>query len=193
MAEHKLNRQYTAEEYLQLELADPEAKYEYVDGQIYAMAGGTINHGLLISNALYWIREGIRKAGKPCKTFSGDVKVFIESTNSYLYPDVFVVCGEINDQNAPNQAIQNPKLIIEVLSKSTQKYDQVQKFRLYRANPSFEEYVMIDQEQALVESYRRIADDHWQIKTVIGLDKEIELASIGIILSMRELYEDVIV
>jgi len=192
MAEHKLNRTYSAEEYFALESADPNTKYEFVDGMIYAMAGGTIKHGLLISNMLYWVKDGIRKGKKPCKTFSGDVKVAIEQANSYLYPDVFVVCGEIDDENNPNQAIKNPKLIIEVLSESTQNYDQTHKFRLYRSNPSFEEYVMVDQEKAIVESFVRIADDQWQIRTFVGLDKEVEFKSIGVKVRVRDLYEDVL-
>ncbi|MEZ4771880.1 MAG: Uma2 family endonuclease [Bacteroidia bacterium] len=191
MAEHKLNRSYSVEEYFDLESTDPKTKYEFVDGIIYAMAGGTIRHGLLISNVLYWVKDGLRKAGKPCKTFSGDVKVSVEHANSYLYPDVFVVCGKIDDEKNPNHAIKNPKLIIEVLSESTQNYDQTHKFRLYRSNPSFEEYIMIDQEQAIVESFVRISNDHWQIRTYIGLDKEIELSSIGISLRMQDIYEDV--
>lgn len=192
MAEEQLNRTYSAEEYFQLELADPNTRYEFVDGMICDKTGGTIKHGLLISNTLYWIRERIRKDQKPCKTFSGDVKVAIEQANSYLYPDVFVVCGEIDDKTNPNQAIKNPKLIIEILSGSTQKYDQTHKFRLYRSNPSFEEYIMVDQDQAIVESFVRIADDQWQIRTFMGLDKVIEFKSIGIEIPMKDIYEDVL-
>ncbi|MEL6591136.1 MAG: Uma2 family endonuclease [Bacteroidota bacterium] len=192
MAEQKIDRPYTVEEYLAMELAEPEAKYEYVDGVLYNMTGGTIQHGLLISNALYWIKAGIREKGLPCKTFGGDVKVLVEEANAYLYPDVFVVCGKIDDRKHPNQAIRNPKLIVEVLSKSTQGYDHSQKFRLYRSNPDFEEYVMIDQEKALIESYYRISEDHWQISTIIGLDKSLELRSLELAIAMKDLYEDVL-
>lgn len=192
MAEHKLDRSYTFSEYLQLEQADPQSKYEFVNGQIYAMAGGSIKHGLLISNTLYWIREAIRRNGKTCKTFSGEVKVAIDSANSYLYPDVFVVCGEIDDQNQPNRAISNPNIIIEVLSPSTQNYDQTHKFRLYRTIPTLESYLMVDQEQAIIESFNRMGDDQWRIQTFMGLDKEIELKAIGANIRMKDIYEDVL-
>jgi len=187
-----MNKTYSAEEYFQLESVDPATTYEFVDGAIQAMAGETIKHGLLISNTLYWVRDRIRKDKKPCKTFGGDVKIAIEQANSFLYPDVFVVCGEIDDAKNPNQAIKNPKLIIEVLSESTQQYDQTHKFRLYRSNPDFEEYVMIHQEQAIVESFVRMADDQWQIRTFLGLEEEVEFKSIGIRIRMKDLYEDVL-
>jgi Uma2 family endonuclease len=191
MAEQNTKRQYSIEEYFEFEANDPSARYEYVDGFIYDMAGGSIRHGTLISNALYRIREGLQEDKQSCRGFSGDVKVAVEQAKAYLYPDVFVVCGEIDDQMHPNQAIRNPRLVIEVLSKSTQSFDQTQKFRLYRTNPDFAKYVMVDQEQAIVESYFRIEEDHWQISTYIGLDKEVELKSLDLKIRMRDLYENV--
>lgn len=192
MSDYQVDRIYTVEEYLALELSDPQRKYEYIDGQISSMAGGSIRHGLLISNAQYWIRNSLRNKNKSCKTFGGEVKVSISEANAYLYPDVFVVCGEIDDSDNPNQAVKNPILIIEILSKSTQQFDQSQKFRLYRSNPSFEEYVMVNQDEPIVESYYRLGEDHWQINTMIGLEKEIEFRSIGIKMKMSDLYEDIL-
>ncbi|MEO1382714.1 MAG: Uma2 family endonuclease [Bacteroidota bacterium] len=191
MAERKLDRIYTLEEYLQLEKAEPQTRYEYVDGMIYAMAGGTIKHGMLISNTLYWVRESLKQKGSTCKTFSGDVKVAIPSSNAYLRPDVFVVCGKIYDEENPNQAIKNPKLIIEVLSPSTQNYDQTHKFRLYRSLASVDEYVMIDQEKAIIESFVKTAEDQWLIRTFVGLAQTFELKSIGVQIRMQDIYQDV--
>ncbi|MEL6132904.1 MAG: Uma2 family endonuclease [Bacteroidota bacterium] len=191
MAERKLDRIYTPQEYFQLENTEPHTRYEYVDGIIYAMAGGTINHGLLISNTLYWVRASLKQKGSSCKTFSGDVRVSIPSSNAYLHPDVFVVCGEIDDTDDPNLAIKNPQLVIEVLSPSTQNYDQTHKFRLYRTIASLEEYVMIDQERAIIESFVKTAEDQWLIRTFTGLDQTFELRSIGVQIRMQDIYQDV--
>lgn len=185
MAELKLDRDYSREEYFQLEESDLQTRYEYVDGRIYAMAGGTIRHGMLISNTLYWVREELRKAGKSCKTFSGDVKVEISEVNSFLYPDVFVFCGKIEELN-------EAELVIEVLSKSTQNYDQTHTFRLYRSLKSLKEYALIYQDQAIIESFTRISDDSWQIRNYLGLDKIYESASMGIQIPMQKIYEDVL-
>lgn len=192
MAEIPSEIPYSFEQYLQLEAADPQTKYELIEGKVYAMAGGTIQHGMIVSNLLFRIREGMHRQQLPCKAFGGDVKVFIDAAKAYVYPDLFVVCGEVDDSTHPGQAINNPKLIIEVLSPSTQPYDRTQKFRLYRTLPSFQEYVMVDQNQSLIESYFRLESNHWQIHTFMGLQSSLELASLGLSLRLQEVYEGVL-
>ncbi|MGB0521569.1 MAG: Uma2 family endonuclease [Flammeovirgaceae bacterium] len=188
MGELKLDQHYTISEYLDLEQRF-NSKYEYFNGKLYAMSEGTIYHGMLISNTLYAIRSALAIKKKNCFTFSSDVKVSIPSATSYLYPDVFVVCNAIKRDDQLEEAITNPILIIEVLSKSTQSYDQTKKFRLYRAIPTFKEYVLIDQEQATVEVFYKESESNWKIATIPRLESEVHLQSLGIRLKMADLYQ----
>jgi Uma2 family endonuclease len=191
MGEHKPDRFYQHSEYLLLEQSDLDTRYEYVDGMIYAMAGGTISHGLIMSNTLFAIKDAIRGKENDCKTFGSDVKIAVEAANSFLYPDVFVVCDNIEDKTLKDQAISNPTMIVEVLSPSTQNYDQTKKFRLYRMIPSFREYVMIDQEQAIVEVFFRRDSGTWAIRTYQGLEGDIVLQSLGLQIPVSAIYDGI--
>ena len=186
MGERKVES-YTIDEYLALEQRT-QLKHEFIDGQVYAMSGGTVNHGIISSNTLFAIQSALNQQKKNCLTLNSDVKVAVTQKNSYLYPDVFVVCGEIEKEK---EAIKNPTLIIEVLSKSTQGYDQTKKFRLYRTIPSFQEYVLIDQEQAIAEIFFRETESSWQIATIQGLENNITLTSLNISLKMADIYQHV--
>ncbi|MEZ4773891.1 MAG: Uma2 family endonuclease [Bacteroidia bacterium] len=191
MGEQKLDRYYTLDEFVLLEQAAPDVRYEYIDGYIYAMAGGTINHGKIISNITFRIQEKTRSGNLGCTTFGSDVKISIESRNIFLYPDAFVVCGEIKEDNQYSGAVTNPHLIIEVLSKSTQNYDKTRKFRLYRMIPSLKEYILIDQYQMVVESFFRKPGGDWQIRTYLHEDDWVQIHSLDIAIPVSHIYERV--
>lgn len=191
MREHRLDRHYSISEFMDLEYSESEMKYEYINGNIYAMSGGTIKHGLISANTLFALRSALANGQKPCITFGSDVKVAISEANSYVYPDVFVVCGEMEQDQEIKEAITNPILIVEVLSKSTHNYDQNKKFRLYRTLSSFKEYIIIDQDQATVDVFYRERENSWQIATYAGLDRIIPLTSLGIEIAMASLYENI--
>lgn len=155
MGFHRQPRHYSVAEYKALLLASAE-KLEYYDGQVLAMSGGTIQHGTLCSNWLFVLRKQLQ--GTSCRVFNSDVKVALAEYNTYVFPDLFVVCGPILTDAQDPDAISNPSLIVEVLSKSTAQYDQTTKFRKYRSLPSFQEYILVSQDEAVIETYfRKIA------------------------------------
>jgi len=135
------------DEYLKQE-AESNQKYEYHDGKIFALAGGTVNHGKICGNIYSELRNQLKTKQSNCPPFNSDVKLFIKQSNSYVYPDTMVICEDDNVGESKNNehSVSNPKIIIEVLSKSTSGYDRGDKFYLYRQIPSFEEYVLIEQD-----------------------------------------------
>ena len=182
---------YTFEEYLQLE-ADTGRKHEYHAGQVYAMSGGTIEHGLIGGNVFSALKTKLRKAGKNCRALNNDIKVYIATKDLYVYPDAMAVCGEMQRSDKESNAITNPTLIVEVLSKSSANRDRSDKFYTYRQLPSLQEYVLIEQDKAVVEVFSKQTDsDLWRIMRTEGLDTSVTFRSLDVTLEMAEVYEDV--
>jgi Uma2 family endonuclease len=129
---------FTPAEYLAWE-EQQEIRYEYVDGEVYAMTGGTINHSQIAANLITILKNHLRGSG--CRVLTSDAKVQTLAANSYSYPDVSVTCDE-RDRNA-SKYISHPCLIIEILSPSTEAYDRGNKFRRYRRSTSLQEYVLV--------------------------------------------------
>ena len=125
----KDKKSISVEDYINIEMAS-DTKYEYHDGNIFAMAGGTVEHGLISGNTYGEIKFKLRQNGSTCKAINNDVKLHIASSNKYLYPDAMVVCGQIERPDQENNAVVNPSVIIEALSKSTESYDRGDKFLL---------------------------------------------------------------
>lgn len=186
--EQTTERQSALAEYLERE-GQSVQKHEYHNGDIVAMAGGTIAHSLLASNAVAELRGALR--GKSCRAYNADLQVALSRTR-YVYPDVTVVCGPITTFSEHTQAPNNPVLIVEVLSDATEKYDRGEKFRLYRQIPTFREYVLVTQDKPIVEVYYKLEDSVWRMSTYEGLDKTIRLESVDVDLSMREIYLDAV-
>ena len=190
MKAHKLQR-WTLEEYLQQEV-ETGVKYEYHDGEVYSMAGGTLNHGLLCGNSYSEIRNKLKEKGSNCKPFTSEIKVHVKKKNSYVYPDAMVICGDIELSEEHPHAVTNPILIVEVLSKSTAEYDRGDKFHLYRQLRSFKEYVLIEQKKHVVDvHYKSPGSDLWRITRYEGLEQIIRLRSLGLEISMADLYFDI--
>lgn len=175
-------------EYLDFEAFSGE-KHEFRDGEIVAMSGGSIPHGIISGNAFSAIGNAVEREGKDCIALNNDIKIFIESANHFVYADAMVICGEIETFQGDDQAVVNPLLIVEVLSDSTAGYDRGDKFHKYCSLSSFKEYVLIDQTQPVVDILFREDKNYWRMTTTIGLDKSIELHSIGCEISMSELYK----
>ena len=148
---HKL----TLDEYLDWENAQPE-KHEFYRGEIFAMVGARRGHGRVVSNLVR--RLGNLLDGAPCQVFAEGMKLQIAG-DTVLYPDVFVTCDKAD--LATDQIFRSPKLVIEVLSPSTQAYDRSQKFALYRQIDALQEYILIDPETRRIEAFRRNADTQW--------------------------------
>ena len=181
----------TLTEYIAQE-QESDTKYEYHDGKIFALAGGSINHGLLCGNIYSEIRSELKKKKSKCKSFTSEIKLNIKDQNSYVYPDTMVVCGDIERSEQDEHSVVNPILIVEVLSKSTANYDRGDKFFLYKQILTLQEYVLIEQDKAQVDVFfKKPGSDLWRITRFEGLKTKIIFQSIDIEIDMSELYFDV--
>jgi len=177
----------SAEEYLAIERSS-DCRSEYIDGEMVAMAGGRWEHSLIIGNALAELKQQLR--GGPCKVHASDLRVQA-ADGLRTYPDVVVVCGEPAFADDHRDTVTNPKLIIEVLSPTTESYDRGRKFESYRTLASLEEYVLVSQERPRVERFLRQQESSWLFVEVAGLPEAISLPSLGCRLSLEAVYEGV--
>lgn len=199
----ELNEKLTVEEYLRLE-EENHQKYEYHDGHVYAMSGGSISHSLIGTNVTSEIYIALK--GKPCKSINNDMKLWVKPNNAYYYPDCMIVCGKFEVADNHEEAIKNPVVIIEVLSKSTEGYDRGDKFKAYRQISSLRHYVLIEQDKPQIEIFSRREDlqnednnnetnpSIWKITTLEGLDKILSLELMPhekIEIPLQAIYEDI--
>lgn len=177
----------TVAQYLALELETSE-KHEYFKGEIYAMGGASFSHALLTGNVT---RElGNRLRGKPCRVLPADLRVKVSPTGLYTYPDVVVVCGEPKLEQ-PGDTLLNPKLIVEVLSESTERKDRGWKFEQYQAIETLIDYLLVAQDTPRLELFTREADGRWLYLAENRMEASVELISIGCELKLADVYEKV--
>jgi Uma2 family endonuclease len=177
---------FTPEEYFQWEEGQ-QHRHEYINGEVYAMSGGTQNHGRIASNIIFILKGHLRGGG--CQVGNSDCRVNIVETNDFVYPDVSVACDE-RDRTAI-QAIKYPCLVVEVLSPSTANYDRGDKFRMYRRNPILQDYLLVDAEKIAIDLYRQNELGNWEIINYQAGDM-IELQSINLSCLIENIYEDII-
>ena len=183
-------KQYiTPEEYLHRE-RQADFRSEYFRGEIFAMAGASANHNLIVLNAGAHLREQLKK--KPCRVFPSDLKLRIEATGLYTYPDLSVVCGDPELATDAGDVLLNPVTIIEVLSESTEAYDRGKKFEHYRTIPSLTHYVLIAQDRHSIDCFSRQSDGSWSLTSSQGPEAKISLNEIGCELSATEVYDKVV-
>ncbi|SRR5579884_64635 len=139
------------EEYLQLDRTTPDVRYEYIDGHVYAMSGGTVAHSWIAMNIVRLLDEQLQSG--TCRVFNSDVRVHV-SQDRYFYPDATISC-DVADTREDNDIVRSPHLVVEVLSPSTERFDRGTKFALYQECESIEEYVLIGSQCQSVEVYRR--------------------------------------
>ncbi|MEH2049697.1 Uma2 family endonuclease [Nostoc sp.] len=173
------------EEYLEGEKFS-EIKHEYIDGQVYAMAGASDAHVTIVGNLFSLLRNHLRGSG--CRVYMLDMKAQIDVINRYFYPDVMVTCDTRDKEFEYFKS--HPSLIIEVLSESTESYDRGKKFASYRHLESLQEYVLISPDRMNVECFRRNADGHWVLYPY-EKGEELYLASVDFRCAIAEIYEDV--
>ncbi|HXG66673.1 MAG TPA: Uma2 family endonuclease [Blastocatellia bacterium] len=179
------NYYMSPEEYLEIE-RKAEYKSEYSDGVMYVKAGGSERHNLIATNIIGILHRQLLES--PCKVYNSDMKVRIFTAKKYCYPDVSVVCGETRFDDEYQDTILNPILIVEVLSDATAGYDRGGKFQAYKQLASFREYILVSQEQYLIEQYVRQGDHSWLYTDVSGLEGLLHLPSIGCSLALRDVY-----
>lgn len=178
----------TPEEYLRIERA-AEWKTEYIDGEMFAMAGASPRHGLITGNLVRELGNLLRE--RPCGVYPPDLRVATDKHRHYTYPDVVVACEPLQFVDEHRDTITNPTLIAEVLSESTEKYDRGAKFERYRAVATLAEYMLVSQERVHVELYTRQPDGGWVLREWNDPAAEIELASLQCRLKVAEVYSKV--
>ena len=177
---------YTPEEYLELE-READYKSEYYRGEIFAMAGAGHNHNRIVENLSIEIGSFFR--GKSCRTYSSDQRIHIPVNGLYTYPDLIIVCGKNEYLDDKKDTILNPTVLVEVLSESTEAYDRGEKFYFYRSIPTLKEYVLINSRAVAAEVFRKSDDGIWMLASeAYAIDKNIELASVGLTLALQDLY-----
>ncbi len=176
-------------EYLAFETAS-ETKHEYVNGEVFAMAGGTVEHAALSVAVSTALANALR--GRPCRVLSSDGRVRAKETGMATYPDVSVVCHKLEVDPDDEHGVLNPALIVEVLSDSTEAHDRGAKAAQYRRIPSLREYVLVSQHEPLIEVYRRNERGNWELVAEAGRGARAELTACGevIVLDVDAIYRD---
>jgi Uma2 family endonuclease len=190
------NRRYTVEEYFQIEAASEE-RYEYYDGQIkavgeaLAMSGGSMEHSFIACNLARMI--GNKLVGTPCRVFNADLRVRVGRKLRYVYPDIGIVCGTPLRDMGPStgHTLLNPRVIIEVLSPSTESVDRGAKFESYREIDSLEEYIVVAQDAPRVESFLRQGDGTWSLMPTTGLEAVAKIRCLPLDLRLCDIYSGV--
>jgi Uma2 family endonuclease len=178
----------TPEEYLERERA-AETRTEYFRGELFAMAGATPEHVLIVTNLVGELRQHLRD--RPCNVYSTDLRVAVSSTGLYTYPDVTVVCGPAAFVDSRRDTVTNPVVIIEVLSESTKDYDRGQKFEGYRTVTSLMEYLTVAQDKMHIEQWTRQPDQRWLLTEYTDPEAVMPLSSIDVELRLADVYEKV--
>lgn len=187
MASQPVTR-FTVEQYLQIERT-AHYRSEYLNGEIHAMAGGGVNHALIIMAAGARLDEQLR--GTRCAVASNDLRLSCPRVNVLTYPDVVVFCEPRKFLDDDKDTLSDATVIIEVLSVSTRNYDRGEKFRYYRGLPSFAEYLLLSQDEIRAEHHVRQPDGSWLFRELMDPATAIELKSIGCALPLGALYERV--
>jgi Uma2 family endonuclease len=176
---------FTFAEYVEQERAS-QTRHELVNGEIFAIAGGTIEHGRLASRVTAALLMQLR--GRPCEAFSSDVRIRVLATGLATYPDLSIVCGRLERDPEDANTIVNPIVLVEVLSDSTEAYDRGEKFAHYQRIPSLKEYVIVSQQGPRIEVFHRNEDGKSWTLHVAGASESVKLDSIQCEIAVDEVY-----
>jgi len=188
-------KKFTVEEYLEFEKTSLE-KHEFYKGEIFrmpghgellAMSGASIKHNIIFSNLFTGL--GIRLKGKSCQPYGPDMRINIPENSLYTYPDISIICGDLQNSNEDEDSVVGPIILIEILSPSTRSYDQGEKFRLYRDIPSLKKYVIVDTEAVRIDVYSINDKGHWELEEYKSMTAQFTLTSVDIIIPVSEVYE----
>jgi len=177
----------TPEEYLAFERAHTDAKHEYLNGEITAMSGASLQHNIIVSNLV--ISLGIQMRGRPCNVFSSDMRVKIPATGLYTYPDIAALCGSPQLEDEAGDTLLNPSVIVEVLSPSTEAYDRGAKFAHYQSVESLQVYILVSQDKPRIEVFQRQEDRNWLYSVAETLDTSVRVEVVDCELALADVYE----
>ncbi len=181
-------KRITPQEYLIRE-RQASTKSEFYQGEVFAMGGGSANHSLIAANFVGEVRNALKD--KPCTVFNSDLRVQVQATGLYTYPDATIVCGELEFDDDQRDTMINPTVIAEVLSDSTEKYDRGKKSNHYPQITSLKELILIAQDRPHVERFTRQPNGDWLFHEQKEMTADFELKSLGISVAMSELYRGV--
>jgi Uma2 family endonuclease len=166
-----------------------QVKSEYYHGEIFDMGGASVNHNLITSNVIVALGNSMQNAS--CLIFPSDIKVQIDRDNHYAYPDISLVCGDIEYAENRNDIISNPLVIFEILSESTKDYDRGFKFAAYRNIASLKDYILIDQYTVSVEYFFKKGQNEWGLKVYRNISDTFEIRSVNAVLSLASVYKNI--
>ncbi len=184
---HPVHR-LTEAEYLEIERC-AEYKSEFLNGEMFAMSGGTLPHSLIACNLIAAMSAQLK--GSPCVVLNSDMRVKVQASGLYTYPDVSVACGENQFDDDHDDTLLNPTVIAEVLSDYSEAYDRGKKFALYRQIPSLRDFLLVSQHKPLIEQFIRQESGEWLLRDVAGLESKLSLSSVGITIAMADVYSNV--
>jgi Uma2 family endonuclease len=184
----KLKPKFKVAEYLSIE-RKAEYKSEYFDGEIFAMTGASRKHNLISTNVVTALNQQIEN--RNCELYSSDMRVKVPKTGLYTYPDIVVVCDEPQFEDEELDTLLNPRLIIEILSKTTENYDRGEKFEHYRSIDSLQEYTLIAQKKVHIMHYVRQNDNSWVLTETSVIDDKLYLPSINCELFLVDVYRKI--
>lgn len=183
-------RVYTLEQYLRLE-ASSTNKHEFLNGKIQKMPYARGPHNEISANIIALIKQAVKKEKTKFRVFSSDQKIYLPELNEGLYADILVISEKPEYFDDNQLLLTNPLVIVEVLSKSTTRYDRGSKFSKYKTLPSFKEYVLVEQEKPSIETWFREAPGLWRETIVSDLKETVWLESIGAGIALEEVYENI--
>ena len=166
-----------------------EERHEYFDGELFAMSGASRRHNLIVTNL---VRElSLHLKDRPCEVYSSDMRVKVDVTGLYTYPDVVIACETPQCEDEQVDTLLNPTVVIEVLSESTEGYDRGKKFEHYRKLPSLRAYVLVAQDAFHVEQYVRQEAGQWLLTEATGPEATLPVEAVGAVLELAEVYDKV--
>lgn len=180
-------QKYTLEEYFELERSSEE-RYEYWNGTVWAMAGGTSAHERIVSNSIFHLRTILDRG---CSVFGSNLKVMVPEFPPYRYPDLTALCGKAEIHKLGGmEALVNPQMVIEILSPSTESFDRRKKFTFYKSIASFTEYLLIATDQPSITQYVKSGDE-WILREAEGLNVVLPSPTFGVEIELAQIYLDV--
>ena len=189
LAELKVKALHTPEDYLTFE-READTRHEFLDGEIYQMAGESLSHSRICINLSGEVRTKLK--GKSCEALSPNMKVRTSNASLFSYPDLTIVCGEPQFHDVKKDVLTNPQVVFEVLSPSTAEYDRTTKFQRYRmGNETLTDYILVSQDKAFVEHFFKQADGKWLYQSYGATDDVLKIETIDCELSLREIYDRV--
>jgi len=188
MAVAKPIHRLTEAEYLEIERR-AEFKSEFLDGEMFAMSGGTRWQSLIANNLGSELRTQLK--GRPCIAYTSDLRVKVQAVGLYTYPDLSVVCGEQQFDDTQTDTLLNPTVIVEILSDSSEAYDRGKKFEMYRQIPSLREYLLVSQRRPLIEQFIRQDSGEWLLREVSGMNARLSSPSLNVTIALSEIFSQV--